>query len=111
MRELPLDEGKIVYPPHYRIQCLTQNPQLTAGNTLQEELYSVFTELNEAKEEEQKADNIIIEKNEQVQQIKKEVAVKPLFSGVSQFQMMDILAKGASIVQSSGLSAPKKQGF
>ena len=53
MRELPLDEGKIVYPPHYRIQCLTQNPQLTAGNTLQEELYSVFTELNEAKEEEQ----------------------------------------------------------
>ena len=65
----------------------------------------------QAKEEEQKADNIIIEKNEQVQQIKKEVAVKPLFSGVSQFQMMDILAKGASIVQSSGLSAPKKQGF
>jgi ATP-binding cassette subfamily F protein 3 len=53
MRELPLDEGKIVSPPHYRIQCLTQNPHLTAGNTLQEELYSVFTELNEAKAEEQ----------------------------------------------------------
>jgi ATP-binding cassette, subfamily F, member 3 len=52
MRELPLDEGKISVPPHYRIQCLTQNPQLTAGNTLKEELYSVFTELNEAKAEE-----------------------------------------------------------
>ena len=53
MRELPLDEGKISVPPHYRIQCLTQNPHLTAGNTLKEELYSVFTELNEAKAEEQ----------------------------------------------------------
>lgn len=52
MRELTPSEGEVSQAPNVRIRCLTQNPELNPDFTLQEELYSVFTEVNQAKQEE-----------------------------------------------------------
>ncbi|MFM7389693.1 MAG: ABC-F family ATP-binding cassette domain-containing protein [Vampirovibrionales bacterium] len=52
MGELEPTEGMVSKFPHFRVQCLTQNPKLTYGNTLQQELYSVFSEVLEAQQEE-----------------------------------------------------------
>jgi ATP-binding cassette subfamily F protein 3 len=52
MRELTPSEGDVSQMPNVRIRCLTQNPELNPTYTLQEELYSVFTEVNDAKHEE-----------------------------------------------------------
>jgi ATP-binding cassette, subfamily F, member 3 len=52
MRELTPSKGSVSETPGLRVQCLTQNPHLTHGNTLKQELYSVFTEINDAKAEE-----------------------------------------------------------
>lgn len=47
-------QGLVTWGANIRVQHLTQNPKLNPANTLQEELYSVFTEINEVKEQEQK---------------------------------------------------------
>jgi ATP-binding cassette subfamily F protein 3 len=52
MGELTPSEGEVSRLPNVRIRCLTQNPELNPAYTLQEELYSVFTEVNDAKAEE-----------------------------------------------------------
>jgi ATP-binding cassette subfamily F protein 3 len=51
-QEMIPQQGSVTISPHVHIQCLTQNPELTATNTLKEELYGVFTEIIAFKEEE-----------------------------------------------------------
>ncbi len=51
-KELEPSSGNISQASNIKVQHLTQNPKLTATNTLQQELYSVFTEINEAKAKE-----------------------------------------------------------
>ncbi len=46
-QELSPHQGSVDLAANIRVQCLTQNPELTPTNTLKEELYSVFTEINE----------------------------------------------------------------
>lgn len=51
--EMDPHKGTINRMANIRVKCLTQNPELTPGNTLRQELYGVFTELNNYKAEEE----------------------------------------------------------
>ncbi len=53
-KELEPMHGTITFASNIRVKHLTQNPKLTAGNTLRQELYDVFTEINEYRNEEEK---------------------------------------------------------
>jgi ATP-binding cassette, subfamily F, member 3 len=53
MGEITNYQGAINKADNLQIRCLTQNPELTPGNTLEEELYSVFTRINELKQKEE----------------------------------------------------------
>lgn len=52
MQELTPQQGTVGQASNIRIKCLTQNPELSANNTLRQELYGVFTEIDEVKAEE-----------------------------------------------------------
>ena len=54
MGEIEPQEGNVSKVANIRVKCLTQNPKLGKGNTLKEELYTVFEEINEIKEREAK---------------------------------------------------------
>jgi ATP-binding cassette, subfamily F, member 3 len=47
MGEMEIDDGSIYRAPGIKINCLTQEPRITAGNTLEQELKSVFSQENE----------------------------------------------------------------
>lgn len=49
MAEIIPQGGSISRADNLKVQCLTQNPRLTVGNTLEEELYSVFKEIDSLK--------------------------------------------------------------
>ncbi|MFM7468341.1 MAG: ABC-F family ATP-binding cassette domain-containing protein [Vampirovibrionales bacterium] len=53
MGELEPNAGNVSATPYLRVQCLTQNPKLTPGLTLYEELYRVFDSYHAAKAEEE----------------------------------------------------------
>lgn len=53
-KELVPLQGSVNWGANIQVQHLTQNPKLNPANTLQEELYSVFTEINTVKEQEHK---------------------------------------------------------
>lgn len=55
--ELKNFQGSITKADNLHIKCLTQNPELTPGNTLEEELYGVFTEINSLRDEEEALNN------------------------------------------------------
>jgi ATP-binding cassette, subfamily F, member 3 len=52
MGELTPDKGKLIRTPGMRINCLTQEPQITHGNSLLEEVRSVFPSLKDVEAEE-----------------------------------------------------------
>lgn len=51
-QELIPSQGVVSQATNIRVQHLTQNPRLTYGNTLQQELYSVFTDIHDLKNQE-----------------------------------------------------------
>ena len=63
--ELEAQQGDVVRAPHINIKVLTQNPKLTAGNTLRQELESVFTYVNTLKKEEEELSNKLMTANEE----------------------------------------------
>jgi ATP-binding cassette, subfamily F, member 3 len=52
--ELEPDSGEVYRAPGLRVGCLTQDPKITPGNTLEEEMRSLFSELNHVMAEEEK---------------------------------------------------------
>lgn len=46
LKEIDTQAGDVIHAEGIRVRCLTQNPELTAGNTLKQELYTVFEEIN-----------------------------------------------------------------
>lgn len=52
MQELSPNQGSVDQATGIRVRHLTQNPKLTPGNTLKQELLSVFTEIQEFQAEE-----------------------------------------------------------
>ena len=57
MGEIEAFEGNVVRATNIRVRCLTQNPEITPGNTLHEELLSVFEEVEQYKKEEEELCN------------------------------------------------------
>ncbi len=64
-QELTNHQGTVTKLNHVSIQYLTQNPELTLSNTLREELHSVFTEIKELEQEENKIINTLGELSEE----------------------------------------------
>lgn len=48
--ELYAQEGKVNKTANVQVQCLRQNPELKAGNTLEQELYGAFSEIDNLEE-------------------------------------------------------------
>ena len=63
--ELEAQQGEVIRAPHINIKVLTQNPKLTAGNTLRQELESVFTYVNTLKKEEEDLSNKLMTASEE----------------------------------------------
>lgn len=63
--ELEPQQGEVFRASHINIKVLTQNPKLTAGNTLKQELESVFTYVNILRKEEEELSNKLMTASEE----------------------------------------------
>jgi ATP-binding cassette subfamily F protein 3 len=54
MQQMAPHEGSVTKASNIQVKCLTQNPELTPGNTLKQELYSVFDEIQTLQKQEEK---------------------------------------------------------
>lgn len=61
------DSGEVYRAPGLRVGCLTQDPRITPGNTLEEEMKSLFSELHDVMAEEERLRTHLAEMSEEEQ--------------------------------------------